>query len=235
MGDGAIVVTGAAGALGRRVVSDLLDDGASVAALGRSRTRLEDALGVPGERPLDLVELDVARSDLWGSALARIGRRFGAIGGAVLAAGGYAGGHRFDQAPDAEWGEMFDANLETARASLRALLPGMVERGAGSIVVIASRNAERPWEGARSAAYTAAKASLVALAQTVAAEGLRHGVRVNAVLPSIIDTPDNRSAMPKAAFDCWVSTASLSQVIRFLLSDAARDVSGAALPVYGRV
>jgi NAD(P)-dependent dehydrogenase (short-subunit alcohol dehydrogenase family) len=129
---------------------------------------------------------------------------------------------------------MVGTNLDTAERSLRALLPGMVARGGGSVVVIGSRAVERPWTSAGAAAYAATKAAVVALAQAIAAEVLEHGVRVNAVLPSVIDTAANRSAMPDADPSRWVSPSSLAGVIGFLLSDDARDVSGAAIPVYGR-
>ncbi len=110
----------------------------------------------------------------------------------------------------------------------------MIQRSHGSIVVVGSRAAIEPKTSARSAAYAASKAAVVALAEVAAAENLSHGVRVNAVLPSTIDTPANRKAMPKADPSHWVSLPSLAGVILFLLSDAARDISGAALPVYGR-
>jgi NAD(P)-dependent dehydrogenase (short-subunit alcohol dehydrogenase family) len=102
-------------------------------------------------------------------------------------------------------------------------------------VVIASAASVRPWEQARAAAYAAAKAGALALVQATAAECLASGVRINAVLPSTIDTPANRAAMPKADVSRWVLPQSLARVTEFLLSDGARDVSGAALPVYGRV
>jgi NAD(P)-dependent dehydrogenase (short-subunit alcohol dehydrogenase family) len=99
---------------------------------------------------------------------------------------------------------------------------------------VGSRAAESPATSARAAAYGASKAAVVALSQAVAAEVREHGVRVNAILPSTLDTPANRAAMPKADASRWVSLASAAEVIAFLLSDAARDVSGAAVPVYGR-
>jgi NAD(P)-dependent dehydrogenase (short-subunit alcohol dehydrogenase family) len=129
---------------------------------------------------------------------------------------------------------MLDENLESAHRALVALVPRLVARRGGSVVVIGSRNVERPWAGAGAAAYTVAKSAVVALARTVAAEVLDAGVRVNAVLPSTIDTPANRAAMPKADPSRWVAPASIAEVIAFLLSEAARDVSGAVIPVYGR-
>ena len=132
------------------------------------------------------------------------------------------------------WRALLATNLETTHASLRALVPGMVARGRGSIVVVGSRAVERPWTSASASAYGATKAAVVALAQIVAAEVVENGVRVNAILPSTLDTPANRRAMPDADPSRWVTTDSAAAVIAFLLSDDARDVSGAAIPVYGR-
>ena len=101
-------------------------------------------------------------------------------------------------------------------------------------MVVGSRAVEQPWTSARSAAYAASKSAVVALARAVAAEVLEDGVRVNAILPSTMDTPANRAAMPKADPSRWVSLESAAGVVAFLLSDAARDISGVALPVYGR-
>jgi NAD(P)-dependent dehydrogenase (short-subunit alcohol dehydrogenase family) len=152
----------------------------------------------------------------------------------VLAAGGYRGGEPVAASKDdAALDAMLAANLRTVHATLAALLPGMVARKSGSIVVIASAASVRPWQSAGSAAYAASKAAAVALAQATAAEVHRAGVRVNAILPSTIDTPQNRKGMPDADFSRWVTPASIAGVVAFLLSDAARDVSGAAIPVFG--
>ena len=110
----------------------------------------------------------------------------------------------------------------------------MVARKAGSVVVIGSRAVSRPWEGAGASAYTAAKAAVVALARVSAQECLKDRVRVNAILPNTIDTPANRAAMPDSAHDEWVPTEAIAHLARFLLSDEAEQISGAAIPVYGR-
>src|SRR5262249_19630304 len=145
----------------------------------------------------------------------------------ALLAGGFAGGHPLHETDDATWQRMLSVNLETARRGLEALLPGMISRQSGSVVVVGSQVVERPWKGAGSAAYTASKAA--------AAEVWSKGVRINAVLPSAIDTSANRAAMPKADPRKWVSQQSLAEVIGFLLSEAAKEISGAVLPVYGQV
>ncbi len=228
MANGEIVVTGAGGALGSGVVRALAASGRRIIAVERDKERAEKAFaGVAGCRVL---ALDVSQPEAWSSALGDA-----QIAGAVLVAGTWKGGKRlFEAGADANWGVLISANLETARISLQALLPRMVAAKAGSIVAIGSRTGVRPWEGARSAAYAASKAALVALVQAAAAEVLTDGVRLNALLPSTIDTPANRAAMPKHDPSTWVSVESLSGVIAFLLSDAARDISGAAIPVYGQ-
>jgi NAD(P)-dependent dehydrogenase (short-subunit alcohol dehydrogenase family) len=153
----------------------------------------------------------------------------------VLAAGGFAGGARlFEGDGDAVWQRMIEQNLESARLAMAGLLPAMVAAKRGSVVLVGSRAAVRPWDSPGAAAYATSKAALVAMAQAVAAEVVADGVRVNVVLPSVIDTEANRKAMPSADPSRWVDRESLCDVIAFLLSDAARDVSGAALPVYGR-
>jgi NAD(P)-dependent dehydrogenase (short-subunit alcohol dehydrogenase family) len=113
---------------------------------------------------------------------------------------------------------MLAANLATAHATLAALLPSMVSRKRGSVVVVGSTASVRPWESAGSAAYAASKAAVVALAQATAAEVHPAGVRVNAILPSTIDTPQNRAGMPDADFSKWVTAASIAGVVSFLLS-----------------
>jgi NAD(P)-dependent dehydrogenase (short-subunit alcohol dehydrogenase family) len=223
-----VLVTGANGALGKSVVDALARRGDLVAAIVRSPAHDKPRQGV-----LELA-IDGARGDAWAQAIARVDGDLGAIDGAVLTAGAWAGGKPVAESSDAELRAMLDANVMTAHAALRALLPGMLSRGKGSVVVVGSRAAARPWTSTNAAAYAASKAAVVALAEAAAAECVACGVRVNAVLPSTIDTPANRAAMPGADASTWVSLESLAGVIAFLLSDAARDVSGASIPVYGR-
>src|SRR5258707_12255585 len=113
--------------------------------------------------------MDAASPAGWKSALERIEQVLGPPSGAALVAGGWEGGHPFHESDDSIWQRMFTVNLETARRSLQALLPGMIQRGAGSIVVMGSQVVERPWKGAGSAAYTAAKSAVVGLSRAVPA------------------------------------------------------------------
>lgn len=228
-----VLVTGANGALGSAVVARCAADGASVVALERSKNG-DVTLERAAPQVLRLLA-NTADAPALANALTRAEAELGPLSGAVLTAGAWRGGHRFHEAAaEADYRTVMDANLEAANVALRAILPGMVERQRGSVVLIGSRSGVRPYDASGDAAYAASKAALTALAQAIAAEVVRHGVRVNLVLPSTIDTEANRKAMPDADYSRWVTTDSLADVIRFLLSDGARDVSGAAIPVYGR-
>jgi NAD(P)-dependent dehydrogenase (short-subunit alcohol dehydrogenase family) len=230
----AVVVTGASGALGSALVRALSRGEARVVAVARGidQARLDGELG---EGRALAAAFDLVSRAAWGELLARLASEGLEATGAVLAAGGWRGGKKFhEETNDATWTAMLGSNLETARVSLQALLPGMVERKRGSIVLVGSRAAERPWESAKAAAYAASKAAVVALASAVATEVREASVRINVILPSTIDTPQNRASMPSADLSRWVTPESIADVVAFLLSDASRDISGAAIPVYGK-
>jgi len=229
------VVTGAGGALGAEVARTLAGQGHAVALVDTARSEERLRLLAAALPRASVVAGDIAAAATWAEAMPRIERELGAPPAmAALVAGGWRGGKPLHESEDDVWQAMMTSNLETVHQSLRALLPPMVARRRGSVVVVGSRVAVQPATGAGAAAYTASKAAVVALAQAVAAEVLESGVRVNAVLPSTMDTPSNRASMPKADPSRWVSLGSAAGVVAFLLSDAARDVSGAALPLYGR-
>jgi NAD(P)-dependent dehydrogenase (short-subunit alcohol dehydrogenase family) len=229
------LVTGAAGALGAQVARTLSERGHKVALLGSkaSAARLDELASALGNACA--VAGDLASESTWREAATRIERELGAAPSlAALIAGAWRGGRPLhEEETDDTWRAMMTANVETVYRGLRALLPAMVASGHGSVVVVGSRAAAEPWTSAGSAAYAASKASVVALAQAAAAEVRDRGVRVNAILPSTLDTPANRKAMPGADPTRWVTLASAASVVAFLLSEDARDVRGAALPVYG--
>jgi NAD(P)-dependent dehydrogenase (short-subunit alcohol dehydrogenase family) len=230
------LVTGAAGALGTEVARVLHRRGCKLALVDadHSKERLQQLASSLGGA--SIVAGDITSADTWSAALPRVERELGGLPTqAALIAGGWRGGKPLhEETSDDTWLAMMRANVDTVHRSLRALLPSMVAHRRGSIVVVGSRVAPQPWTGARSAAYTASKAAVVALAQAVAAEVITDGVRVNAILPSTLDTPANRAAMPSADPGKWVTLSSAASVVAFLLSDDARDISGAAVPVYGR-
>lgn len=233
-----VAITGAAGALGSALAETLAGRGYKVALFDTERTKdqlAKLAASLGAERAFAFAS-DFASDSAWGAALDAAKT---ALGGApthaALAAGAWAGGAPLHETrDDATYQQMITTNVDSTYRALRALLPAMVAAESGSVVVVGSRAVPRPWTSRGSAAYAAAKAAVVTIAQAVAEEVLGEGVRVNAILPSTMDTPANRAAMPDADASKWVSLGSAAGVIAFLLSDDARDVSGAAIPVYGR-
>jgi NAD(P)-dependent dehydrogenase (short-subunit alcohol dehydrogenase family) len=225
------VVTGATGALGRAVVQALLAAGGRVAAPWRDGPGFED-----------LVRAARAGDALWGAqadasdpeALRRLcddaASALGRIDGLAAVAGGYAGSGKLETAPLQEWDAMLGANLATAYAACRGVLPHLVGRG-GSVVTVGSKTAETGGSGA--AGYAVSKAAVHALTRVLALENRGRGVRFNCVLPGTIDTPANRRAMPEADFSLWTSPDAIARVIVFLLSPESAPLSGALLPVDG--
>ena len=236
--DRIVAITGGAGALGSALAAHLVAEGYRVALLDvdRSKERVAQLVAKLGAERAVGHTGDFGEAATWTAALGAIVKAFGAPPShGALIAGGWDGGTPLHEAKDdTAYEKMMSSNVDTAYRALRALLPAMVASKHGSIVVVGSRVVERPWTSGGAAAYAASKAAVVAMAQAVAKEVLDHGVRINAILPSTMDTPANRAAMPDADPAKWVALDSASAVIAFLLSEAARDVSGAALPVYGR-
>jgi NAD(P)-dependent dehydrogenase (short-subunit alcohol dehydrogenase family) len=181
------------------------------------------------------VQANITDAREFSQALAKIVEQWGRVQGAVLCAGGWEGGKPVSETAPEVWERLFSSNLDSARVCISALLGHMRTAGGGSIVAIGSRAVERPWEGTNAAAYAASKAALVSLVKTAAQELLGTGVRLNAVLPSTLDTPANRAVMPQANYARWVSLKELNDVITFLLGPKSSAVSGAAIPVYGRL
>ena len=220
-----IIVTGAAGALGTAVVKRLAAGEAPVVAVdyADSMSPMGQAAFVGG---IDLTDADAAKA-----AYDRIVAQHGAIGGLVNIAGGFVWETLAD-GDVASWDKMYAINVKTTLNSCRAALPHMAGTG-GSIVNVGAAGAVKADAGM--GAYGAAKSGVMRLTEALAAECKDGGPRVNAVLPSIIDTGINRKDMPDADFSAWVSPASLAEVIAFLLSDAAEAMTGALVPVTGRV
>jgi len=152
--------------------------------------------------------------------------------GLVNLVGGFAAGDRIHETPVSEFDRQFLLNLRPTYLTTQASLRHMVAGGGGSIVCVGTRAALRPFSGA--AGYAASKAAVIAFAKAVAVEYADDGVRCNVILPSVIDTPANRAAMPDAKHERWVKPAEIAGVVAHLLSADARPTSGAAVPVYGR-
>jgi NAD(P)-dependent dehydrogenase (short-subunit alcohol dehydrogenase family) len=228
-------ITGGAGALGSSLARLLASRGYKLVLIDTKRERIDPLVAELGDAAIGCAA-DFTHADAWEEAMRSTTSAFGGPPShAALVAGGFSAGAPLHASSDEVYERMMRINVDTVHRALRALLPPMVAAKRGSIVIVGSRAGERPWTSAGAAAYAASKAAAVTLAQTVAQEVLMDGVRVNAILPSIMDTPANRAAMPDVDPSSWVSLPSAAGVIAFLLSDEARDVTGAALPVYGRV
>jgi len=220
-------VTGASGGLGTYVTQALLDAGFAVVGLA-PRIRQSD-FDHPNftALPAALDSLEVAKK-----AAATVISRFGKIDVLAHLVGGFAGGQTIADTDDATFQRMFDMNLNSAFHILRAVLPHMRRAGSGRIIAIGSRAAETPGPGV--GAYSASKAALVSLIHTVALENKDAGITANVILPGTIDTPANRKAMPGADTATWVQPASIASLILWLAGDAGKDLTGAAIPLYGR-
>jgi NAD(P)-dependent dehydrogenase (short-subunit alcohol dehydrogenase family) len=184
-----------------------------------------NAAAVEGYR-VDVTD-EVAVAEFVGKVLAKHGR----IDAVVNTIGGYAGGIKLWELETKVLDAMLNLNLRSGFNMARAVLPALLKQGHGAVVNVAAKAAVD--HGAGAAAYAASKAAAVALMDSLAADAKGTGVRVNSILPSIIDTPANRQAMPDADFATWPKPEDLAQVILFLCSDLARSIHGAAIPVYG--
>jgi NAD(P)-dependent dehydrogenase (short-subunit alcohol dehydrogenase family) len=225
----AALVTGASGALGSVVARRLLEAGARLVLPERNPGKLR-ALFPESDRIL-VHACDVTDPESVAALVGAAEERFGRIDLLCNVAGGFRGGPPVHESDVETWDFLMNLNARSVFLVCRAVVPGMLRAGGGRIVNVASRGALAGDAGV--AAYSASKAAVVRLTESLSAELKGKGIRVNAVLPGTIDTAANREAMPKADTSRWVEPAALADAILFLLSDAARAVHGAALPVYG--
>ncbi len=223
-----VIVTGAAGNLGQAVAKAFADLGANLVLVDLKRESLQAAFGAEDEHrsfaPANLLEMAGAT----GVAQAAL-TRYGRIDVLCNIAGGFRMGETVHETSDENWNFLFDINTRTLLHTVRAVVPHMVAAGGGKIVNVGAFAAQKGV--AQMGAYTASKSTVIRMTEAMAAELREQNINVNCVLPTIIDTPENRAAMPKANPAKWVAPADLANVIVFLASDAARAVHGAALPV----
>jgi NAD(P)-dependent dehydrogenase (short-subunit alcohol dehydrogenase family) len=222
-----VLVTGANGGLGTSVTKAFLSAGANVAGVSPSIKQSDfpqpNFLAVAGK---------LTNSQSAATIVNTVLQRFERVDALVHLVGGFGGGKPVQETDDATFENMFDVNLRSAFYMLKATLPAMRKAGAGRIVAIGSRAALEPAAGI--GAYSASKAALVSLIRTVAVENKDLGITANVLLPGTIDTPTNRSAMPGADTSKWVKPEKLAGLIVWLAGEAASQVSGAVIPVYGR-
>jgi NAD(P)-dependent dehydrogenase (short-subunit alcohol dehydrogenase family) len=224
------IVTGGTGGLGSAVVARLLDDGWRVVAPWIVERELERVQRRDG---LELIEADLFDAAAVEQVVrAAAGSNDAPLRGLVNLVGGFAAGGRVHETAIDEFEKQFRLNLRPTYLVTQASLARMVKRGDGAIVCVGTRAALQPFPGA--AGYISSKAAVIAFAQAVAVEYRDDGIRCNAILPSVIDTPANRASMPKADHDRWVKPAEIATVVAHLLSPDSTATSGAVIPVYGR-
>jgi NAD(P)-dependent dehydrogenase (short-subunit alcohol dehydrogenase family) len=185
----------------------------------------------PAAERLEAIQADVTDAASVARAVETAVARAGRIDALVNLVGAWAGGPLVHETDDATWRRMLDVNLNSAFLLSRAVLPHLLRQGAGRLVHVGSRAAVEPFPGG--VAYIVAKAGVVALTRAIATEVAGRGITANVILPGTIDTATNRAANPTADYRQWVRPEALAETILFLLSDAAREINGAVIPVYG--
>lgn len=224
-----VVVTGAAGHLGRAVAATWAGGDDTLVLVDRDLALLRQAFGADTVEQR-CVALDLLDGPACAAAVATLLAE-GPVRALCHLAGGFAMGTPVHLSRDADWAGQSDLNLRTLLNIVRAVVPGMLAQGGGAIVTVGAAAALQG--AALKGPYVAAKSALMRVTETLSDELRDQGIRVNGVLPSILDTPVNRQAMPDADPARWVAPQDLAQVIRFLASDAARALHGALLPVRG--
>ncbi len=221
------LITGANGGLGAHVTKAFLSS--SFTVVGVSPSIRQSDFDHPNfvALPDQITSLEAAKK-----AVDIVIARYKNVDVLAHLVGGFAGGQTIAETDDATWQHMFDANLNSAFHVLRAVIPQMRKAGGGRIIAIGSRAAENP--GPNVGAYSASNAALVSLIRTVALENKDAGITANVILPGTMDTAANRKEMPGADISEWVQPASVASLILWLTGDAGKDVTGAAIPVYGR-
>jgi NAD(P)-dependent dehydrogenase (short-subunit alcohol dehydrogenase family) len=219
-----VLVAGGTGYLGNAVVRELIGAGYEVAAtwvVEHERARLES-------EPVELIEADLFVPEQVAAAIAAVDE----LDAVVNLVGGFSDGPLVHETDPQDFERMWRLNVMPGFLLARAAMPRLMERGGGAFLGVSARPALRPFPGA--AGYISAKAAVLALIQALDAEYKAHGIRCNAILPSVIDTPANREAMPNADHAKWVPPEQIAKVVRFLVSDDSKATTGAAVPVYGR-
>jgi NAD(P)-dependent dehydrogenase (short-subunit alcohol dehydrogenase family) len=224
--DASVVITGGTGGLGSAVTQTLLEGGWHVVVPYYDERELSR---VQAHERLELVKADLFEPDAANAVIAKAAGRLGAL---VNLVGGFEAAGRVHETPIEDFERQFRLNLRPTYLMCHAALPRMLENGDGAIVCVSARAALAPFSGA--AGYVSSKAAILAFVDALAVEYTADGIRTNAILPSVIDTPGNRAAQPDADHSRWVPPVEIARVISFLCSAASAPTSGAHVPVYGR-
>ncbi|WP_138842903.1 SDR family NAD(P)-dependent oxidoreductase [Rhodococcus pyridinivorans] len=221
------LVTGGTGGLGSAVTEHLIDTGWRVVVPWVVREELQR---LSEHSNLHLVEADLANEDALAKVMSVASADSDApLFGVVNLVGGFTAGQRVHEAPIEVLDSQLDLNLRTAYRVTQASLPHLIRHGGGSVICMSAAATRRPFPGA--ASYIASKAAVVALVETLALEYIEDHIRVNALLPFVINTPGNRAAMPDSDRRSWSQPADIAKVIDFLLSDNGAAITGGSIPV----
>jgi NAD(P)-dependent dehydrogenase (short-subunit alcohol dehydrogenase family) len=228
-----VLVAGGTGGLGRAISLAFLEEGGDVAVTYRDEKEFGALKSAAGSTRslLKGYPVDVTDEGETKQLISTIFAEHSRLDVMVDTVGGYAGGTRLWESETKEFDQMLALNLRSGLVLLRAVIPGMLRQKGGAIVYVASKAAVD--HAGRLAAYAASKAAAVAMIDSLAEDLRGTGVRVNTILPSVIDTETNRKAMPKEDFSRWPKPGEIARVILFLCSDDAKVIHGAAVPVYG--
>jgi NAD(P)-dependent dehydrogenase (short-subunit alcohol dehydrogenase family) len=226
----AVLITGAAGNLGRAVAAAFAEVGANLVLIDLKDDALK-SVATKGASGVLAQRADLADPASIAAAVDAAIKRFGRIDALCNLAGGFQMGEKVHEIPADKWDFMMELNAGSVLRMSNAVVPHMLKAGGGRIVNIGANSALSG--KAEMGAYIASKSAVIRLTETMAAELRGHNINVNCVLPSIIDTPQNRAAMPKADPKKWVAPEALADVLLFLCSPAARAIHGAAIPVVG--
>jgi NAD(P)-dependent dehydrogenase (short-subunit alcohol dehydrogenase family) len=225
-----VMITGAAGTLGKAVAAAFAGAGARLILVDIAAKGLEAAYGAQSDTKLPLV-VDLSDRAAIDDALATAKTKFGPVQVVCNVAGGFNMGPAVHETTDEFWNHLMDLNAGSVLNVVRAVVPGMLAAGYGKIVNIGAMGGVTG--KGNMGAYSASKSVVIRLTESLSAELREHGINVNCVLPSIIDSPANRADMPDADPSRWVAPADLAEVILFLASDKARAIHGASVPVVG--
>jgi NAD(P)-dependent dehydrogenase (short-subunit alcohol dehydrogenase family) len=228
-----VLITGASGALGSVVARQFQDAGARLVLIGGRGDTTQQIFADLVLDPQHLVSgsIDVTNPSSVEPFIHQVLEQFGRIDILINTVGGYRAGTPVHETPVEEWDFMMNLNARSVFVTCCAVVPAMLKQGEGKIVSVAGRAGLSAFAGA--AGYCASKSAVIRLTETLSAELKEHGINVNCVLPSTIDTRANRADRPSSDFSKWVAPEALGDVIMFLCSSAARAIHGAAIPVYG--
>ena len=230
------IVTGATGALGRVVAKALLDQGIRVVSTFRTKVaeqELEAFLGGPAH-DLTSIEADLANEKSVEALFKKVVDQYGRVDILLNIVGAWTGGEDIQNTKETDWDFMMNVNLKSAFLCSKHALQQMIKQNYGKIVSVSARPAVEKKYRVKNGAYAVSKAGVAVLTETMAEEVRKYNININAIMPSTMDTPDNRASMPHADPSNWVKTEDVANVILCLISENSKVTSGALVPVYGK-